>query len=215
MWHSNTTNIPSVSKLKESEVAQSCLTLCDPMDCSLPGSSLHGILQAGILEWVAISFSIKADPRPNFSLEDKGFISLWAIPSVLLNEKQGCGREDLSVTQSLCFVKRTLKHAVCMLRLFSHVQLFATLVAHQFPLSMGFSRQEYWSGLHSPSPGDLPNPWIKHAPLMPPTICRRYVIRYADDTTLMIGREEELKSLLMKVKEKNEKAGLKFNIQKT
>ena len=41
----------------ESEVAQSCPILCDPMDCSLPGSSLHGILQARILEWVAISFS--------------------------------------------------------------------------------------------------------------------------------------------------------------
>ena len=40
-----------------SEVAQSCPTLCDPMDCSLPGSSLHGILQARVLEWVAISFS--------------------------------------------------------------------------------------------------------------------------------------------------------------
>ena len=34
-----------------------CLTLCNPMDCSLPGSSVHGILQARILEWVAISFS--------------------------------------------------------------------------------------------------------------------------------------------------------------
>ena len=41
----------------ESEVAQSCLTLCDPMDCSLPGSTIHGIFQARILEWVAISFS--------------------------------------------------------------------------------------------------------------------------------------------------------------
>ena len=41
----------------ESEVAQSCPTLCNPVDCSLPGSSLHGILQAKILEWVAISFS--------------------------------------------------------------------------------------------------------------------------------------------------------------
>ena len=41
----------------ESEVAQLCPTLCDPMDCSLPGSSLHGILQAKILECVAISFS--------------------------------------------------------------------------------------------------------------------------------------------------------------
>ena len=40
-----------------SEVAQSCLTLGDPMDCRLPGSSLHGILQARVLEWVAIVFS--------------------------------------------------------------------------------------------------------------------------------------------------------------
>ena len=38
-------------------VTQLCLTLCNPMDCSLPGSSVHGILQARILEWVAISFS--------------------------------------------------------------------------------------------------------------------------------------------------------------
>ena len=36
---------------------QSCLTLCDPMDCSLPGFSIHGILQARTLEWVTISFS--------------------------------------------------------------------------------------------------------------------------------------------------------------
>ena len=42
----------------------------------------------------------------------------------------------------------------------SHVRLFAT-VAHQAPLSMGFSRQEYWSGLPCPSPGDLPNPGIE------------------------------------------------------
>ena len=41
----------------ESEVAQSCLTLRDPMDCSLPGSPFPGILQARTLEWVAIAFS--------------------------------------------------------------------------------------------------------------------------------------------------------------
>ena len=41
----------------ESEVAQSCPTLCDPMDCNSPGSSVHGIFQARVLEWVAISFS--------------------------------------------------------------------------------------------------------------------------------------------------------------
>ena len=45
------------SRKKEIEVPQSCLTLCDPVDCSLPGFSIHGILQAGILEWVAISSS--------------------------------------------------------------------------------------------------------------------------------------------------------------
>ena len=42
---------------RESEVAQSCLTLRDPMDCSLPGSSVHGIFQARVLEWAAIAFS--------------------------------------------------------------------------------------------------------------------------------------------------------------
>ena len=41
----------------ESEVAQSCLTLSDPVDCSLPGFSIHGIFQARVLEWGAIAFS--------------------------------------------------------------------------------------------------------------------------------------------------------------
>ena len=44
-------------------VAQLCLTLCDPMDCSPPGSSVHGILQARMLEWVAIPFS-KGSSQP-------------------------------------------------------------------------------------------------------------------------------------------------------
>ena len=47
----------------ESEVAQSCLTLRDPMDCSLPGSSVHGFFQAGVLEWGGIAFS---DTRQHF-----------------------------------------------------------------------------------------------------------------------------------------------------
>ena len=47
---------------KESEVTQSCLNLCDPMDCSLPGSSVRGIFQARILEWVAISSSRTSSP---------------------------------------------------------------------------------------------------------------------------------------------------------
>ena len=88
----------------ESEVAQSCPALCDPMDCGLPGSSVHGIFQARVLEWVAISFS-----------------SAWK-----------------------CKVK---------VKSLSRVRLFMTpwTVAYQAPLSMGFSRQEYWSGLPLPS----------------------------------------------------------------
>ena len=80
---------------------QSCPTLCDPRDGSPPGSSVPGILQARILEWVAISFSNA---------------SQWKVK---------------------------VKSLSC-------VQLFATrwTVAHQAPPSMGFSRQEYWSGLH-------------------------------------------------------------------
>ena len=45
----------------ESEVVQSCPTLGDPMDCSLPGSSVHGIFQARVLEWGAIAFSHGVD----------------------------------------------------------------------------------------------------------------------------------------------------------
>ena len=83
---------------------QSCPTLCDPIDSSLPGSPVPGILQARTLEWVAISFS-----------------SAW---------------------------KWKVK-----VKSLSHVQLLATpwSAAYQAPLSMGFSRQEYWSGVPLPS----------------------------------------------------------------
>ena len=52
----------------ESEVAQSCPTLSDPMACSLPSFSIHGIFQAGVLEWGAIAFSVK-EISPEYSLE--------------------------------------------------------------------------------------------------------------------------------------------------
>ena len=82
---------------------QSCLTLCDPMDCSLPGFSVSGILQARTLEWVAISFSNAWK---------------WKVKS------------------------------------FSRVRLLVTpwTAAYQAPPSVGFSKQEYWSGVPLPSP---------------------------------------------------------------
>ena len=84
---------------------QLCLTLCDPIDSSPPGSPIPGILQARTLEWVAVSFSNA---------------SKWKVK-----------------VKSL-----------------SRVRLFATpwTAAHQAPPPMGFSRQEYWSGVPLPSP---------------------------------------------------------------
>ena len=59
-------------KEREREVAQWCPTLCDPMDCSPPGSSVHGISQARILEWAAIPFS-----RQNYVISAKHFLPAW------------------------------------------------------------------------------------------------------------------------------------------
>ena len=67
---------------------QSCLTLCDPMDCNLPGSSVHGILQARILEWLAISLSTKMNRgrlRKKFSSDLEVFFNL--------KKEKGGGRE--------------------------------------------------------------------------------------------------------------------------
>ena len=76
-----------VYKLVLSEVAQSCLTLCDPMDCSLPGSSVHGIFQAIVLEWTAISFSRGSSQPRDWTrvshIVDRRF-TVWATREVHL-----------------------------------------------------------------------------------------------------------------------------------
>ena len=63
-----------------------------------------------------------------------------------------------------------------MLSRFSYIRLFVTLltIAHQAPLSMGFSRQEYWSGLLCPPPGDLTNPGIQTTSLISPALAGRF-----------------------------------------
>ena len=65
------------SQVTQVLVAQSCPTLCDPMDCSPPGSSVHGIFQARILEWVAISFS-----RGFFQPRDRARVSCMQAGSL-------------------------------------------------------------------------------------------------------------------------------------
>ena len=70
----------------ESEVAQLCLTLLNPMDCSLPGSSAHGICQARVLEWSAIAFSGKSTSSPQICLSNH-FVFLTIKYPILLFEK--------------------------------------------------------------------------------------------------------------------------------
>ena len=110
--------------------------LCDPMDSSPPGSSVHKILQARILEWVAISFS---NACSHFSYVQLCVTQWTAAHQAPLST--GLSRQEY--WSGLSFPSPI--HA-CMLSRFSHVQLCATLwtAAHQAPLSMGFSRQEYW-----------------------------------------------------------------------
>ena len=82
-------------KKSEREVAQSCLTLCDPMDCSLPGFSIHGIFQARVLEWGAIAFSrVFSWPRYRtwVSCTAGRCFTLWATREAL--KKAECQRID-------------------------------------------------------------------------------------------------------------------------
>ena len=68
----------------ESEVAQLCPTLSDPMDCSLPGSSIHGIFQARVLEWVAIAFSaFPPYPPPNGNILELLLLFSWFILEIV------------------------------------------------------------------------------------------------------------------------------------
>ena len=72
-------------------VTQSCPILCDPMDCSPPDSSVHGILQARILEWVAIPFSRGSSwPRDwtQVSWITGRFFTIWATKEALLQQKR-------------------------------------------------------------------------------------------------------------------------------
>ena len=111
----------------ESEVVQSFPTLCDPMNYSLPGSSVHGIFQARVLKWVVISFS-----RGSFQPGDD-------LSVLVKDAATSCHvvRDDLSV---LVKDAATSCHVVlCCAWLLSHVWLCATpwVVPRQAPLSMG------------------------------------------------------------------------------
>ena len=101
-----------IVKVKWSEVAQSCPTLCVPMDCSLPGSSIHGIFQARVLEWGAISFSrgssLPGDWTQISHTAGRGF-TVWATREALV--KWGCKVKSwviLDLIKSLNLIKSFL-----------------------------------------------------------------------------------------------------------
>ena len=145
---------------------QSCL--CGPMDCSPPGSSVHGILQVRTLECFAIPFFRELNPGIEPScvscIADRFFIH-WVTWEPSLSPHQGpnpLSSPCLSWWHSSLSVQASWKKV--KVKSLSRVRLLATpwTVAHQAPPSMEFSRQEYWSELPFPSPGDLPNPGIPH-----------------------------------------------------
>ena len=86
--------------------------------------------------------------------------------------KKANGNKKQITSMAAIFTDTSSKMGVCMLSCFSRVRLYAILrtIAHQAPLSMGFSRQEYWSGLPCATAGYLPNPGIKHVSLTSPTL---------------------------------------------
>ena len=111
------------------EVTQSCPTLCDPVDCSPPGSSVHGILQARILEWVAISFS-----RGSSQLRDRTQVShiasrcfnLWATreasrtpgPRDDSNNRKQLGHKTIKIFNPMVCCPSSL--AILWLKLHNH-----------------------------------------------------------------------------------------------
>ena len=143
------------------------------MDYSLPHSSVHAIVQARILEWVAISFSRgSSHPRTRTQVSRIAGSFFTSEPP---GKPKNIGVGSLSLLQQIFLTQESNQGLLHCRRILNHLSyqgggggggLVAkpcpTLVtpwtiACQAPLSMGFSRQEYWTGLPFPSPGDLPD----------------------------------------------------------
>ena len=120
-------------------VTQSCLTLCDFMDCSLPSSSVHRISQARILEWFAAPFS-RAFSWPKdqtqVSCIVSRFFTIWA-------------------TREAPIIYRLILHI--LVKVTQSCPILCNLMdcSPSAPMSIEFFRQEYWSGLLFPSPGEF------------------------------------------------------------
>ena len=140
-------------------VAHFCPTLCLNMDCSLPDSSVHGISQARILEWVTMPSSM----GPSWPRDPT------CIPCT--------GRQILYC----CAIWGSPYWHTLLLSRFSCVWLFVTPwnAACQAPLSTGFPRQEYWIGLPFPPPRDLPDPGIESMSPASPALAGNFLNHWA------------------------------------
>ena len=154
------------------KLLQSCPTLCNPIDYSPPGSTVHRILQARILGWVALSSS-RGSSRPR----DWTWVSCISFFAATAKSLQLCltlcnpidGSPPASPIPGI-LQARTLEWVVISfsnawkwkvkVTSFSHVWLLATpwTAAHQAPPPMGFSRQGYWSGVPLPSVVHIKSP---------------------------------------------------------
>ena len=131
-------------------LSQSCPTLCRPMDCRLPGSSVHGIFPARVLEWVAVSFrgsSQSRDLTPCLLHWQAGSLTLchlgsplYAHSEILLDQKQ---ERKFDPHHSRRTLEKLYEVSVAQSGL---TPVTPWTAAHQAPLSMAFSRQEYWGG---------------------------------------------------------------------
>ena len=168
-------------------ISQSCLTLCNPRDCSLPGSSVHGIFP-GKNTRVGCHFPPPGDcPHPGIEPSSPG--SLWIAGRVFTCWGIAAAAKSLQSCPTLCdptdgsppgspihgiLQARTLEWVAISfsnawkwkvkVKSLSRVRLFETpwSAAYQAPPSMGFSRQEYWSGVPLPSPVEaLGKPYVE------------------------------------------------------
>ena len=136
-------------------IAKLCQTLWDPMYYNLPGSSVCGISQARILEWVTVSSSGGSSwpmDRTHISCIGRQILYhwvTWKAPSTVFMSINTCTHTDTQRTYRCIHTVYVYISYICVLSHYSCVQLFATrwTVAHQAPLSVEFSRQKYWSGL--------------------------------------------------------------------
>ena len=153
-------------------VTQSSLTLCNPMDCCPPGIYVPGVLQARILEWIAIPFSRGSSRPRNQTLVScivGRLFTIWATAAAKLLQScptlcdpidgspPGSSIPGILKAESLEWVAISFSNAwkwKVKVKSLSRVRLLAApwTAAYQAPPFMGFSRQKYWSAVPLPSP---------------------------------------------------------------